>query len=59
MAAQKWSLTPLGGGQYRIVNVNSGKALGIQGSSTANSAPADQYEYLGVAAQKWTLTSVS
>jgi hypothetical protein len=39
---QQWKLRATGDGYYELVNRNSGKVLGIAGSSTANAAATEQ-----------------
>lgn len=40
-------------GFYKIINVNSGKALDVSGASTANGANVQQYQWNGTDAQLW------
>ena len=46
------------GSVYKIINVNSGKALNVTGNSTENGANVDIYTYNGATGQQWTVTSV-
>jgi hypothetical protein len=54
--AQKWTITALGNGFYKIINVNSGKALEDYGFGTANGSIADQWDYNGGVNQQWKFT---
>ena len=57
-SSQKWTVTDVGGGYVRIVNVFSGKALEVTGGSTSNGALVRQNTYTGATHQKWQLTQV-
>jgi alpha-amylase len=48
------------GGTYRLVNVNSGKTLDVEGGTgaTANGDDVHQWDYFGSANQHWTIESV-
>ncbi len=48
----------LANGTYKIVNRNSGKALSVSGSSTADGAQIVQWDYNANADQKWTFTGL-
>ncbi|MBA2681989.1 MAG: RICIN domain-containing protein [Ktedonobacteraceae bacterium] len=57
--------TPVSGGgsfnpsaHYKIVSVNSGKALDVVGGSTANGALVDQWTDSGANNQKWNIVAV-
>jgi hypothetical protein len=43
---------------YKIINKNSGKCLDVSGSSTADGANVQQWEYVGGDHQKWKLEAV-
>ena len=45
-------------GNYRIINVNSGKALEVEGGSTENGANVQQWTPNGTDAQHWTFEEV-
>ncbi|MFD1270916.1 RICIN domain-containing protein [Streptomyces kaempferi] len=47
------------GGQYKIVNKNSGLLLGVAGMSTSDSANVVQYSDNGTADHLWTLRSAA
>ena len=53
---QKWTITPVGNGVYKLLNVNSGKALDVNGGSTANGAKIIQWDYLGANNQQWLIS---
>ncbi|MBL0385125.1 RICIN domain-containing protein [Tumebacillus sp. ITR2] len=40
---------------YKIVNVNSGKVMDVDGSSSYNGGQLDQWDYLGIPSQKWVV----
>jgi hypothetical protein len=52
-ANQKWTIQNLGRGEYRIVNVNSGKSLDNPNSSRTVGTNVQQYTSNGNFAQKW------
>ena len=56
----KWTVTSIGGGFYKIVNVNSGKALDVENVSTANGALIQVYDIVGNGGlnQNWSFTQV-
>jgi endo-1,4-beta-D-glucanase Y len=56
----KWTVTSIGGGFYKITNVNSGKGLDIQNVSTANGALLQVYDIVGNGGtnQNWSFTQV-
>jgi hypothetical protein len=56
-AASVTSITS--GATYKLVNLNSGKVLGISGASTSLGASALQWGDTGTADHLWTITSVS
>jgi hypothetical protein len=43
---------------YEIVNRQTGRALDVTGSSTANGTLIQQYDYLGFPNQQWQLIPV-
>ena len=55
--AQKWTITPLGGGFYNVVNVNSGKYLDINSGSTADGAQAIQWDGNGGDNQQFSFSA--
>jgi endo-1,4-beta-D-glucanase Y len=56
----KWTVTSIGGGFYKITNVNSGKGLDIQNVSTANGALLQVYDITGNGGtnQNWSFVQV-
>ncbi len=54
----KWTVTSLGGGYYKIINVNSGKSLDVQDVSTANGANIQVWDYTGGNNQQWQFVQV-
>lgn len=59
--AQRWNIERVGqpvttlSGNYRLVNINSGKVLDVAGASTADGADVIQYTWTGASAQIWNL----
>jgi glucosylceramidase len=55
----KWTVTALGGGFYKITNVNSGKSLDVENISTANGANIQVWDDNGGGLnQQWSFTQV-
>jgi glucosylceramidase len=54
----KWTITNLGGGFYKIINLNSGKALDVEGVSTSNGANIQVWTYGGGSNQQWQFNQV-
>jgi O-glycosyl hydrolase len=54
----KWTVTALGGGFYKIINVNSGKSLDVEGVSTSNGASVQTWTYNGGNNQQWQFNQV-
>lgn len=52
---QRWRFEHLGGGEYRIVNVKSGKSLDVARASLKNSANVSQWTWNGGGNQRWRL----
>ncbi|MDQ2841361.1 MAG: RICIN domain-containing protein [Acidobacteriota bacterium] len=52
---QEWQLTPIGNGYYKIISVQSGRVLDVQGASTADGAPVQIYDWLGTLNQQWSV----
>ena len=52
-AAQKWTAYPVGGGWFKLVNVNSGKALEVAGLSVSDGANIQQWSWLDNQGQHW------
>lgn len=52
-SAQKWTITHLGNGVYKILNTHSGKALEVPSASSKSGTALRQYTYSGKLAQKW------
>ncbi|HTJ77934.1 MAG TPA: sialate O-acetylesterase [Rariglobus sp.] len=57
-AGQKWVLTALSGGYWKITNLNSGLALDVAGGSTLNGAGIVQSTYTGATSQQWLIVDV-
>lgn len=55
---QKFSITYLGNGFYKIKNVNSTKVLDVAGGVIANGANVQQYDSNGSNAQQWIIKEV-
>jgi len=53
---QRWTLTDLGSGLYKVVSVSSGKAVDINGGSSSDGATIIQWPYSGGTNQQWMLT---
>jgi hypothetical protein len=45
-------------GLFKIINVNSGKAIEVASGSTANGAKVQQNDYTGAARQQWRIQPV-
>ena len=56
--SQKWIITDLGTGYYKISNVNSGKAMNVSGGSTADGAQIIQWTYGGNNNEQWQFIDV-
>ncbi len=56
---QKWVITQISPKKYKVINVNSGKALDITGARTTDGTAAIQYTYSGAANQLWAFTSLA
>jgi len=54
----KWTVTNLGGGYYKIINLNSGKSLDVESVSTANGANIQVWTYTGGLNQQWQFVQV-
>jgi len=52
------SAGPMANGTYEIKNVLSGKSLDVAGASTANGTNVQQWGYIGLNSEKFTLTDV-
>ena len=48
----------VGANQYQVINVNSGKALDINGGSTSDGAQVIQYSYHSGTNQMWAFTAL-
>lgn len=53
--ARLWKVTDLGGGDYKIINVNSGKALDVLYGLTDPGTLLVQYPYSGGNSQRWKI----
>jgi Ricin-type beta-trefoil lectin domain-like len=51
--AQKWTAYHLGGGWWKVVNVNSGKVLELAGMSTADGGNVQQWSWVNNYGQQW------
>ena len=56
---QRWTLTHLGNNVYQIIGVESGKALAVANTSTANGVNVDIRTYTGAANHRWTISATS
>ncbi|HWO63010.1 MAG TPA: RICIN domain-containing protein [Umezawaea sp.] len=54
-ADRLWRLVDLGNGKVKVRNERTGKVLGVDGMSTANSAQVVQFDDNGTADHRWTL----
>jgi O-glycosyl hydrolase len=54
----KWTVTSVGGGFYKIINLNSGKALDVESVSTSNGANIQVWTYNGGNNQQWQFNQV-
>lgn len=54
---EKWRITSLGNGYYRIVDCNSGKSLDVNGASAASGTNVQIWENNDSNAQKWRFVS--
>ncbi len=52
---QKFVVTPLGDGTYKLIVAGSAMALDVAGGSKANNANVQQYSYNGTMAQRWKI----
>jgi endoglucanase len=52
-------VTHLGNGEYRIIGVQSGRALDVEAASSADGANISLWDYWGGNNQKWTITATS
>jgi HYR domain/Ricin-type beta-trefoil lectin domain-like/Secretion system C-terminal sorting domain len=59
-ATQKWQLTLLADGYYRVTNKGSGRALSVSGGATATSDGSllIQSTYTGLTSQQWSISEV-
>jgi GH43 family beta-xylosidase len=55
---QKWNLTYLGDGTYRLTANHTGKSLDVAGCSAANNADVIQWPYWGGDCQRWYLDAL-
>lgn len=54
----KWNVTGLGNNQYKITNASNGRALDVNGASTADGANVIIWDYNGSPNQNWTIQPV-
>lgn len=52
---QKWTITQVSGDEYKIINVNSGKALDVPFASTTPGVQLIQWPYTGASTQLWKI----
>ncbi len=52
---QKWTVTPVGNGSFKLTAVHSGKVADVNGGSTADGATVIQWPYGGGTNQQWML----
>ena len=57
-ANQKWTLDLAGGDLYTLVNVNSGKCLGVPSASATEGVQLEQLTCDGSASQEWAAEAV-
>lgn len=57
-ANQRWVLTHLGGNTYRIVGLQSAKALDVAGRKTADGTNVDIWTYTAAGSQKWKVSAL-
>lgn len=57
-SSYKWNVQSIGGGQYRITNVASGRALGVYGASTADGANIVIWDSNTSNDQKWIIQPI-
>ncbi|GAA3979509.1 hypothetical protein GCM10022210_33240 [Mucilaginibacter dorajii] len=59
---QNWSIQATDNGYYKIINVNSGKALEVSSPSTTtsltNGTSVDQWDYTGAKNQQWAFVKI-
>ncbi len=56
---QKWYITPVEDGYYKIISVESGLSLDLFGADKANGANIGQWEYSGGDNQRWAIVRES
>ncbi len=52
---QKWTITPVGNGFFKLTAVHSGKVADVNGGSSADGATIIQYTYGGGTNQQWSI----
>jgi hypothetical protein len=52
---QKWTLSHLGNGQYKVTGLASGRVMDVGGGSGANAAKIQLWDWLDANSQKWTV----
>jgi Ricin-type beta-trefoil lectin domain-like len=59
-STQKWLFIPVGNGYFKIINKASGRALSINGGTSANTNNAYlvQLNYEGLASQQWRIEAL-
>ena len=58
-AAQRWRITSLENGFYKLMNVASGKYLDVSNGKAGNGARVQQYAWNGTKAQQWAIDKTS
>ncbi|MFC5637350.1 RICIN domain-containing protein [Streptomyces bullii] len=57
--SRQWQLRPQTGGEFVLVNRNSGKVLDVKGGSTADGVALIQYRDVGSSDRRWTFHRVT
>ena len=55
---QKWKITSIGNGYYKVTNIGSQKVLHVKGAGKANGTNVMQYTWRESKAQKWKITGI-
>jgi hypothetical protein len=56
---QKWTVTPVDDGHFRLTAVHSGKVADVEGPSTADGADVHQWNYVGAQNQQWRMSATA
>jgi hypothetical protein len=57
-SSQKWTVAETSAGKYRLVNIQSSKALSLSGGRTSDGTSLVQLGYSGSSSQIWSITSM-